>query len=47
MMVRKPHIVWLTDGWWCAGHDGTTPLQAYLSWFIALGKDYPFLSAEE
>jgi hypothetical protein len=39
-MHRKPHIVRLSDGWWCAGYDGDTPWLAYSKWFLATGMSY-------
>lgn len=33
--MRKPHIIRLSDGWWCAGYDGETPFLAYAKWFVS------------
>lgn len=34
-MNRKPHLIRLSDGWWCAGYDGETPFLAYAKWFVS------------
>lgn len=35
--MRKPHIIRLSDGWWCVGYRGHSPLLAYATWWMSEG----------